>query len=109
MANTFKNAIQPDLGTSVSLIYAAPAGNAAILTELDVANKTAGAISVDVFIWDSSAGANAYIIKDALVPTKNALQVVVGQKLVLEANDRVYALANVANSASVIASVLEGV
>ena len=50
-----------------------------------------------------------YIVRDAPIPIGGALKVIAGQKLVLEAADKLYCTASSANSVDSIASILEDV
>ena len=49
------------------------------------------------------------IVRDAPVPVGGALKVIAGQKLVLEASDKLYAHCSSANNVDVVASVLADV
>ena len=51
----------------------------------------------------------ADIVRDAPVPVGGALKVIAGQKLVLEASDKLYAHCSSANNVDVVASVLADV
>ena len=50
-----------------------------------------------------------YIVRDAPIPIGGALKVIAGQKLVLEAADKLYCTASSANSIDALASILEDV
>tara|TARA_B110000977_G_scaffold200541_1_gene291476 strand:- start:716 stop:1039 length:324 start_codon:yes stop_codon:yes gene_type:complete len=107
MANTFKNALSRNVGTSAVEVYAAPASKNAICIELDVCNTTNGGVTVDAYI--TKAGANYYIIKNAPVPVGGSLQVIAGQKIVLSDTDSLNVLSSVNSSLDIIASILEDV
>jgi hypothetical protein len=47
MANTFKNALAKDVGTSAVSVYTAPSNTKSIAIELDVCNTTSSGVSVD--------------------------------------------------------------
>ena len=114
MANNFKNAF----ATNVSINSAAPtdiytasvsgSGVNSILIELDIANTGSSAVSVTVLIRDTSASASYHVVKIAPVPVGSTLKVVSGQKIVLNANDKVQVYAT-AQTVDVVASILEGV
>ena len=57
---------------------------------------------------DTSASASYHVVKNAPVPVGSTLKVVSGQKIVLNANDKVQVYAT-ANTVDVVASILEGV
>ena len=110
MANDFKNAHKQGV-TTITDIYEAPAGKTSILLELDVANVTTGIVSVTVTVTDAddatTPGIQTHLVKTAPLPTGGTLQVVSGQKLILEAEDKVQVMTT--GACDVVASVLEDV
>ena len=106
MANDFKNAQAVGV-TSVTTIYTAPAGKTSILLELDIANTTQNVVEANVEIFDTSASTDAFLVKNAPVPAGGTLQVVAGQKIILEATDIVKVTATAA--VDVVAAILEDV
>lgn len=108
MANTFKNRVSKDVGTSVVEVYTVPSAATAIINAIYVANVHTEAIQVDVSILDTSAATEVYLVKSAqvevggsLIPTGN------GQKPVLETGDKIKVVSNAATSADVYVSLLE--
>lgn len=109
MANTFKNAIITGVGTTASNVYVTPSGNTSIALELDVSNRTSSSITANVMIGDASTGNLAFIVQGAPVPAGGALQVISGQKIVLEAGDYIQVQSSAANSLDAVASLLTDV
>lgn len=109
MANTFKNALRANIGTTATTIYTAPAGNTSICIELDISNLVTSTVSANVIVVDSSASNTAYIVKNVPIPTGSALQVIAGQKIVLEAGDFIQVQSDTASSLDAVAAILEGV
>lgn len=111
MANTFKNALARNVGTSAVTVYSAPTSPAAksICIELDVCNTTNSGVTCDAYI--TSGGSDYYIVKGAPVPVGGSLQVVAGQKIVLNGtnSDALKVVSSTASSLDVIASILEDV
>ena len=106
MANDFKNAQAVGV-TSVTTIYTAPAAKTSILLELDIANTTQNVVEANVEIFDTSASTDAFLVKNAPVPSGGTLQVVSGQKVILEATDIVKVTAT--GAVDVVAAILEDV
>ena len=106
MANDFKNAQNVGV-TTVATVYTAPAAKTSIILELDIANTSASAVTVSAEVVDTSASTDAYIVKDAPVPVGASLQVVSGQKIILEAGDYICVVAS--GTCDVICSILEDV
>ena len=106
MANDFKNAQAVGV-TSVTTIYTAPAAKTSILLELDIANTVQNVVEASVEIFDTSASTDAFLVKNAPVPAGGTLQVVAGQKIILEATDIVKVTAT--GAVDVVAAILEDV
>lgn len=106
MANDFKG-VQSVGVTSVTTVYTAPASKDSIILELDIANTTAAAVTASAEVLDSSASTDAYIVKDAPIPAGSSLQVISGQKVILETGDSIRVTAS--DACDVVCSILEDV
>lgn len=107
MANVFKNQLKRNVGSSTETLYTVPTGQKSIIIELDVCNTTNGAVTCDVTITKS--GLDYYVVKGAPVPVGGSLQVISGQKIVLEADDALKIKSSIASSIDAIVSILEDV
>ena len=107
MANTFRNALSRNVGTSAVTVYSAPSAKNSICIELDVCNTTNSGVTVDAYI--TSGGNDFYIVKNAPVPVGGSLQIVAGQKIVLTNTDALKVVSSTASSLDCIASILEDV
>ena len=107
MANTFKNALARNVGTSATTVYTAPASKNSIAIELDLCNTTSSGVTADVYI--TSSANNYYLIKSAPVPVGGSLQVIAGQKIVLSNGDTLKVVSSVASSIDVVGAILEDV
>ena len=107
MANTFKNALARNVGTSAVTVYSAPSSKNSICIELDVCNTTNSGVTVDAYITSSSN--NYYIVKGAPVPVGGSLQIIAGQTIVLANTDALKVVSSTASSLDVVASILEDV
>ena len=123
MANDFKRFVKKDIGTgegaSGSTVYTVPAGAGSsalesIVIGITIANKSTAGITCDVFI-DALGGASddVYIVKDASIPAGSSLEVMSGNKLVLQhsgsAGDVLKMTSSTASAADGVVSVLEDV
>lgn len=107
MANTFKNSVTPDVGSTLATVYTAPTPAVTVIGAT-ISNKTTSNILVSLLVEDISSGVTAYIVKDALVPPgSNVVPIGGEQKVVLEQGDEIQAQSSAATSADVIISVLE--
>ncbi len=110
MANTFKNAKSINVGTSLATVYTAPgsSGNVAIILGVAVANKNAAARTVTIEWQDASDSSNATQLLDAVtIPGNSTLEVLAGQKYVLEQSDVVRAKASATSSIDITVGVME--
>ena len=107
MANSFKNYLRTSVGTTANAVYSpTTSGMQSTIIGMTLANITNLPVYASVLLNSSSA--NAYLIKDALIPTGGTLVPVGGdQKLVMEQNNSLYVISDTATSADVIVSVLE--
>ena len=118
MANDFKRICTPNVSNSSnSTIYAVPNNSGAavesIVIGITAANKTSSGVTLDIFIDNEDGSNDVYIVKGASIPAGASLEVMAGNKLVLQNDgtngDNLEALASAANSIDVTVSVLEDV
>ena len=119
MANDFKRFCVPNVSNSSNTtLYAVPAGASSAALEsivigITMANKTSSGITASIFIDNEDGSNDVFIVKDASIPAGAALEVMSGNKLVLQNDgtngDNLEALASAANSQDVTVSVLEDV
>ena len=118
MANDFKRICTPNVSNSSnSTIYGVPNNSGAavesIVIGITAANKTSSGVTVDIFIDNEDGSNDVYIVKGASIPAGASLEVMSGNKLVLQNDgtngDNLEALASAANSVDVTVSVLEDV
>jgi hypothetical protein len=118
MANDFKRFCVPNVGTSNTTLYGVPAGASSsalesIVIGITMANKTTSGITASIFIDNEDGSNDVYIVKDASIPAGASLEVMSGNKLVLQNDgtnaDNLEGIASAASSLDVTVSVLEDV
>ena len=123
MANTFKAFTKSSIGVTPTTAYQVELGGAtgktAIVIGISLANRAATPINVTVLIDRPAAGTTAapsddvYLVKDIPIPAGSTLEVMAGQKLILEYNasasagDKIVATSDTASSLDVIINALE--
>lgn len=107
MANQFKGVQKVGVTTTPETVYTAPASKDSIILELDIANTTSSSVTASAEVLDNSAGTDAFIVKDAPVPAGSSLQVISGQKVILETGDSIRVTAS--GACDVVCSILEDV
>ena len=122
MANDFKRFAKPDVGTSTGAsadaVYTVPAGAGSAALEsivigINVCNKTTTERTASIFLDNEDGSNDVYIIKDVKVPPKTTLEVMQGNKLVVQNDgsnaDVLRAEASAGSAIDVTISVLEDV
>ena len=119
MANDFIRVCTPNISNSSnSTIYGVPAGAGSsalesIVIGITAANKTSSGVTVDIFIDNEDGSNDVYIVKGASIPAGASLEVMSGNKLVLQNDgtngDNLEALASATSSVDITVSVLEDV
>ena len=109
MANTFKNSAVAATGTSEVTAYTTPSSTTTTVIGLTCANVTSTSpVKVSIRLFDTSASAHFFIVKNAEVFEGGALVAVGGdQKLVLETGDIIKVQSDTASSIDTIVSVME--
>ena len=89
MANTFKNAFAANVSNSSYVdLYTVPSSTTTIILGLALCNKTASAVSITVQMQDTSNSNNDFQVLDTVsIPARTTLEVLAGQKYVLETTD----------------------
>ena len=122
MANDFKRFavtnVNTSSGASASAVYTVPAGSGSsalesIVIGITIANTSTAGITASVFLDNNSGSNDVHIVKNASIPAGSSLEVMSGNKLVLQntgsAADVLRVSASASNSADALVSVLEDV
>lgn len=101
MANTFKVSTKSSVGVgsgNASTIYTAPSSTTTVVLALLLANKHSSAVSATVILSsDTGSNADVHIIKDISISNQCSLEIMAGQKYVLETTDAIKVYADNAN------------
>ena len=109
MANTFKVKTFDGSSTAASTamtIYTVPGSTTSIVLGLTLANIGASNIEIDVTL-ENNDGDNVYIAKGAEVPAKASLEIMTGNKYVMETSDVIKVSCNTDNSVDTTLSIME--
>ena len=122
MANDFKRFAKPSVGTSTGAsadaVYSVPAGAGStalesIIIGITLANKTSTGVTASVFLDNEDGSNDVFIVKDATVPEGSSLEVMSGNKIVVQNDgsnaDVVRVSCNTASSLDALITVLEDV
>jgi len=122
MANDFKRFAKPSVGTSTGAsadaVYTVPAGAGSTALEsivigITLANKTSTGVTASVFLDNEDGSNDVFIVKDATVPAGSSLEVMSGNKIVVQNDgsnaDVVRVSCNTGSSLDALITVLEDV
>ena len=108
MANTFKNAATANVSnSSYATLYTCPANTQTVVLGLAIANKTTGAVTVQVQFTDTSATANFQLLENVSIPANTTLETLAGQKYILEAGDILKVKAGTGSAIDVVMGLME--
>ena len=107
MAQDFERTITKDIDASLVDIRATSNSDDAIVG-LRLANTTTSTINADVAITDNSGTVQAYLIKNAPIPSGSSLELIDGgAKIVLQSGDKLRAKSDATNSMDVVVSAVD--
>ena len=121
MANDFKrftaSSVNTSSGASATAVYTVPStGSVAmesIVIGITLSNKSSAGVTASVFLDNYDGTNDVYIVKDATIPAGSSLEVMSGNKLVLQGdgttNDALRVSASASNALDATVSVLEDV
>ena len=109
MANTFKNASVANVANgSYSTLYTTPAATTTVVLGLSLANKTTNAVTIQCQFTDASdSNATRQLLENVSIPANTTLEVLAGQKYVLEASDILKVQASAASSLDAVLGLMQ--
>ena len=117
MANTFKVATfaaEPNAAGTPYTVYTTPSSTTTIILGLVLANIHTSQVTAEVeIVSDTSGGGRAatngtaFVIKDAPIPVGSSLELLAGNKVVLETTDAIRVDCSVADKLSGTLSIME--
>ena len=109
MANTFKLQTKDGSATNANTamtIYTVPSSTTAVVLGLTLSNITGSAVYATVNI-ENADGDNVNFLKDVPIPTGAAIEVMAGNKIVLNTTDVLKVTSDTANSIDTTLSIME--
>lgn len=117
MANTFKvvsHDVMPASSGTPEDLYTCPSSTTTIILGMVLANVHTSQVTVSVkLVSDTSGGGRAatntttFLLKDAPLPVGSSLEILAGNKVVLETTDKIQIDCSVTDKASVTMSIME--
>ena len=120
MANTFRMTNEKDVSTTLETLYTVQSSTTTVLLGIMLSNKSSGTIKASVQIVSTSAdgsgvsnsgASNAnettYLIKDAPINNASSLEIMAGNKIVLQHGDIIKAQSDTSSALDIIISYME--
>jgi len=107
MANTFKLKSKNNIGVSTVGIYTVPGATTTVIIGVTCTNVSGQGINVGIGISRATNGDDINILKNVPIPQGSALEIMQGNKIVVESVDTVTALSDVNNSLDVALTIME--
>jgi len=106
MANVFKSYTDANIGTTTADVYTVPASTVAVIIGCNLSNKTGDQVNASLII-NKLVGDDVYLIRNIPIPNGSAFEFNAGNKIILEAGDKIQVVSDTASSVDAIVSVLE--
>ncbi len=111
MANTFKLKTKAGIDASLVKVYTVPADTTTVVIGLTIANIKGASVTADAKIVsdtsDSETNADVYIAKNIPLPAGSSVEVMAGNKIVLQATDEVWVSGSVTDAVDAVLSIME--
>ena len=110
MANTFNSVTSGSVGTTLTNVYTCPGSTTTLILGASLANTNSNPIGGSVKLAKTGAGSGAddvFIVKQAPIPVGSSIEVMAGNKVVMEAADILQFQSDTSSSLDVTVSMLE--
>ena len=113
MANTFKLKTKAGIDASLVKVYTVPSSPATttVVIGLTIANVQGGSVTADAKIVsntdDTEVNADVYIAKNIPLPAGSSVEVMAGNKIVLQATDEVWVSGSATDAVDAVLSIME--
>ena len=111
MANTFKLKTKAGIDASLVTIYTVPSSTTTVIIGLTIANIKGASVTADVKVIsdtsDTETNADVYIAKDIPLPAGSSVEVMAGNKIVLQATDKIQVKGSVTDAVDAVLSIME--
>ena len=113
MANTFKLKTKAGIDATLVDVYTVPSSpdTTTVVIGLTIANIKGASVTADVKVIsdtsDSETNADVYLAKDIPLPTGSSVEVMAGNKIVLQTTDKIQVKGSVTDAVDVILSIME--
>ena len=107
MANLFKSYTKANVGTATSDVYTAPAVTTSVIIGMSLVNTTVSPVTANVLVDKTGSSDTVYLAKSLELPDGTLYEFNAGNKIILEAGDKLQVFSSTSSSIDVMVSVLE--
>ena len=111
MANTFKLKTKAGIDTSLATIYTVPASKTAVVIGLTISNIKGSSVTASVQVSsntvDVETNEDVYVVKDIPIPAGSSVEVMGGNKIVLQTTDILKVSGSVTDAVDAVLSIME--
>jgi hypothetical protein len=111
MANTFKLKTRAGIDTSLATVYTVPASKTTVIIGLTLTNIKGASITASVQVSsntvDVETNADVYVVKDIPIPSGASVEVMAGNKIVLQTTDILKVSTSVTDGVDAVLSIME--
>ena len=105
MSNTFKRTVLANIDTALATVYTVPSTTTTVVIGLTLANIAASSITASVQL--ATAGDDTYIVKDIPIPVGSSVEIMAGNKIVMQTTDILKVSGSATNSVDATMSYME--
>jgi hypothetical protein len=107
LSKTYNGGVNYTNALDDATVYTVPLSNTTIMIGFTISNLHNDLISVSVKLKDDDAGQTVHYLKDVVINVGSSLEIMQGNKMVLNANDEVIISSTIANSFDAVLSLVE--
>ena len=111
MANTFKLKTKAGIDASLVDVYTVPSSTTTVVIGLTIANIKGASVTADAKVIsntvDSETNVDVYLAKNIPLPAGSSVEVMAGNKIVLQTTDKIQVGGSVTDAVDVILSIME--
>ena len=111
MPNTFKLKTKAGIDASLVDVYEVPVSTTTVVIGLTIANIKGASVTADAKIVsdtsDTETNTDVYIAKDIPLPAGSSVEVMAGNKIVLQATDEVWVSGSATDAVDAVLSIME--
>lgn len=107
LSKTYNGGVNYTSALTDATVYTVPANTTSIVIGLTISNITTGFISTSMKVYDDDQNQTVHFIKNVVIDTGSSLEIMGGNKIILNANDSIMINSDTNVSFDAVLSVVE--